>query len=966
MVIMKTMRTTVVRNFIKNKKTIAIVICIAFLFSLTIPKDSYAYPDDQYLNCRVLTGNNLNTQNYSTYYSHPIRSYLTKTEDGYMRIQYRPKYANIWVFNYDNNFKLLAMKTVSLEKPILGAFYETSDYYFLISGSTNTNENENLEVMNVAKYDKSWNLIGSCGIKGANTVEPFYHGCCRVDSYGSYMVVRTCHKTYEWIDGLNHQTNVTLIVNIDDMEITDSQVLVSNEKTGYVAHSFNQFVKIDNNKIVAVDHGDSSPRAFVLINYPANISTGKFGFQNVQSTNVIKFPGVDGNNKTGASMGGFEISDTSYLMAGNAVKMDESFGIYNTRNVFLATVDKSTKNVTVTYFTDYAEGEETTSTPHLVKINNNKFMVIWPRGDKLYYLFVDGKGKKLTKIYTADGQLSDCDPIVNSGKVIWYTWKDGEVTFYQIPVSNPESIIKNSTVYGDDYQLQSYKDGVAHLKCSKCGDEKDLLIPTEFEVKYWKYNGEDKLHFIKPNRIHMEYDLQFTIGTLKYTSGDASLEKSKEMIIELEDPSAGIVDCSTLTIHWKKAGIQKFTVYPKYNKGAKQEFEIKVTKPLEGVSITAEKKDSYVYNSDVTFTAVANGGRGDIEYRFVLVDSTGKEEILRDYNYDQSFKWTMDKVGTFTIRVDAKDFLDDNKVCSGELKPFTVVKTGGGFDNSDGKNDKSSDNNNSNKNNVTDNKNSDKEKNSNKTSDGKTTDKTKNDNSKQSSSTAKNVSAKTLKMIKEAPKLKNVDKSIKKLADNSEVKGSKFSVLQLSAKKITGNQITLKWKKVSGAEKYIIYGNKCGKNNKYEKIATVKSGKSSYKVKKLADKSKIKKGTYYKFLVVAAAKDESGVSKAIATSKTVHLITSGKKKYTNYSKVKLNSKKKISLKVGKTSTIKARQVKKKGYKVNQHRKLSYESSNPKVATVAKNGKIKAKKKGSCIIYAYSQSGTFAKIKVTVK
>ena len=51
-----------------------------------------------------------------------------------------------------------------------------------------------------------------------------------------------------------------------------------------------------------------------------------------------------------------------------------------------------------------------------------------------------------------------------------------------------------------------------------------------------------------------------------------------------------------------------------------------------------------------------------------------------------------------------------------------------------------------------------------------------------------------------------------------------------------------------------------------------------------------------------------------------------------------------------------------------HRKaaVSYESSNKAVATVSKKGVVKAKKPGTCVVYAYAQSGVFAKVKVVVK
>ena len=53
-------------------------------------------------------------------------------------------------------------------------------------------------------------------------------------------------------------------------------------------------------------------------------------------------------------------------------------------------------------------------------------------------------------------------------------------------------------------------------------------------------------------------------------------------------------------------------------------------------------------------------------------------------------------------------------------------------------------------------------------------------------------------------------------------------------------------------------------------------------------------------------------------------------------------------------------------KVRRHRKISFETADPKVAVVTKDGKITAIGKGQCMIYAYAQNGVMKTIKVTVK
>ncbi|MBP3913226.1 MAG: Ig-like domain-containing protein, partial [Lachnospiraceae bacterium] len=73
----------------------------------------------------------------------------------------------------------------------------------------------------------------------------------------------------------------------------------------------------------------------------------------------------------------------------------------------------------------------------------------------------------------------------------------------------------------------------------------------------------------------------------------------------------------------------------------------------------------------------------------------------------------------------------------------------------------------------------------------------------------------------------------------------------------------------------------------------------------------------------------------------------------------------VTLKKGKKFQIKAKAVK-RGKKAKAHRKMSYESADPTIATVSKKGKVTAKKKGTTTIYCYAADGTYKKLKVKVK
>ena len=186
--------------------------------------------------------------------------------------------------------------------------------------------------------------------------------------------------------------------------------------------------------------------------------------------------------------------------------------------------------------------------------------------------------------------------------------------------------------------------------------------------------------------------------------------------------------------------------------------------------------------------------------------------------------------------------------------------------------------------------------------------------------------------------------------------GSNFGLLRAQTTKLKKNSVTVKWNKVKNADGYIVYGAKCGAKSKYKVLKVVSGKTTSYTHKKL------KKGTYYKYNIVAF-KYVNGVKVTLAASKKVHATTQGGK-YGVAKSVKLN-KSKATIKKGKTFKIKASEVK-KDKTIKKHRNICYESSNTKIATVNSKGKIKAKKKGKCTIYVYAQNGVYKTVKVTVK
>ena len=194
-----------------------------------------------------------------------------------------------------------------------------------------------------------------------------------------------------------------------------------------------------------------------------------------------------------------------------------------------------------------------------------------------------------------------------------------------------------------------------------------------------------------------------------------------------------------------------------------------------------------------------------------------------------------------------------------------------------------------------------------------------------------------------------------------------FRRLRARSVKQTKTSVTLQWNIIKDADGYFIYGNRCNtgtKSYKYRKLATITGGDISTWTQK-----DLKKGTYYKY-VVKAYRLVNGKKVVTDTSISVHAVTGGGK-YGNAKAVsvtQIGNKKnvsKITLKMGKTAQIKAKEVK-KDKKIARHRKLCYESSNTKVTTVTPDGLIRATGKGTCTIWVYAQNGVYKALKITVK
>lgn len=427
--------------------------------------------------CTGLYGTNKNHQDYYNY-ADVVKSYLSVASDGkLMNVIYDD--GQLKIAYYTSQFELIKTLVIKNELPFFGGFYETENNYYVLSGQNNPNEDASVEVFRVTKYSKNWERIGSVGLYGANTTIPFRAGSARFAHTGNILFVRTCHQMYKSDDGLNHQANVTFSVNTDTMSIINSFYGVMNVNYGYVSHSFNQFIKYADNRLLAVDHGDAYPRSVCFLKYSES-AYKTYGIYTDQVTTMLDIPGAIGTNYTGVTVGGFEVSPSSYLVVGTSKIESQN------KNVFVSVLNKNSTQAQYYYLTNYTGTDA--STPHLVKITDEYYMVLWSSGGYVYYQVLNQYGQKHGSLYKIKGSLSDCAPVAHRGKVQWYTYNGNDVTFYYIYTS---SLSKNGIkTVNDGHEFIHKSTSSEHwYECTECGQKQT----SEKHSAYTDFTSGNKL-----------------------------------------------------------------------------------------------------------------------------------------------------------------------------------------------------------------------------------------------------------------------------------------------------------------------------------------------------------------------------------------------------------------------------------------------------------------------------------------
>ena len=218
--------------------------------------------------------------------------------------------------------------------------------------------------------------------------------------------------------------------------------------------------------------------------YKTDLTTGKLLTKGTTFYKAFPISGEIGANQTGATLGGLEVSDTSYIIVGSSIVQGNSSS--TTKNIFVSTVNKSSGTIATKWLTSDASSNGSYSNPYIVKVSDTKFAVIWSRSSTLYYAFIDGDGNIQGKVYSASGSLSDCQPVLSGNKIIWFI-KDDSTGFCYIDLTD------NSFSRAFALKVETSKHGTASVSPATAIAGKQITVNYKadegYELDAIKVNG---------------------------------------------------------------------------------------------------------------------------------------------------------------------------------------------------------------------------------------------------------------------------------------------------------------------------------------------------------------------------------------------------------------------------------------------------------------------------------------------
>lgn len=393
------------------------------------------------------------------------RSRLVATDNGYMRVFYNGE--KIGIEYYDNDFHIQSEKSLAMELKLWGGFYAGVDAYYIVEGQTNEEENDRAEVIRVLKYDMDWNKIGTASITGdpelfgGEVRYPFIRGCVEMEEANGILYIVTGHEGY--VDPEYNQGHQGLLMIAVDEAAMTGQIISSN-----LSHSFAQYIACKDSNLYLLEQNEGF-RCTAL---------NKIDMEKSESTAVVslKYGGVRDSARAiecYASVDGMALSSDHVLCLGTSIDQSkyDSVSAQTAHNIYLTVTpmaDFSQETTSTKWLTDYTGKGKCFLGTKITKINDNRFMISWEEtgsdepknvsddfddtlsANTLHYIFIDGGGNPISQQFTAPAPISECQPIVKDGKIVYYASNETMVNFYSIDAQTGKFSKKIQRVAGEN------------------------------------------------------------------------------------------------------------------------------------------------------------------------------------------------------------------------------------------------------------------------------------------------------------------------------------------------------------------------------------------------------------------------------------------------------------------------------------------------------------------------------------
>jgi hypothetical protein len=404
---------------------------------------------------------------------------------------------------------------------------------------------------------------------------------------------------YKSSDGYNHQASVMAEVDMATCTINKCLYGILNVAYGYVSHSFNEKLVYDTDtaSLYSSDLGDAYPRYNVVHKYLSIGST--YSSTKTKYLSALDYGGTTGNNYTGSTLGGLTAGSGNLLVAGSTIDQS-NFSTAKSRNVYVTVIDTSSFTKTkTTYFTEYDDGdnEGRVSAPQLVKINDNKFLLLWETtsmsgtySGKINYVYIDANADALSEVQSLEGSIAKCQPVIYQNQVVWYYAKNTSPIFYCLPTDSSETVDvntsddKQNTLGGNDNTSNDDDDNEAV----------DMML-------FAKLKNVSKVAVTSSYKLAPKKSMQLSVTFLPEGASAESLTYKSS------NPGIAKVSASGKITAGKKAGTTTITVTSE--NGIKKYLKVQVMKkPVSKIRIKTSKTTIKV-NKTVKMKAIISPGK---------------------------------------------------------------------------------------------------------------------------------------------------------------------------------------------------------------------------------------------------------------------------------------------------------------------------------------------------------------------